>query len=65
MGLAFVGTALGVIGMVMALLVGHPVWLALLMLPTLGSGSVMILAASMIILARIQDRRPLRQPRLT
>ncbi|MGY6412422.1 MAG: hypothetical protein ACXIUV_15535 [Alkalilacustris sp.] len=56
MGLVFLGTAIGLTGMVMALFVGHPVWLALLMVPAFGSGSVLLLAASMSL-----RRRPRRE----
>ena len=51
-GLVFLGMALGLCGMVMALAMGHPVWLALLVLPAFGSGSVMLLAAGAMMLDR-------------
>ena len=56
MGLVLVGTVIGLIGMVAALIVGHPAWIAFLMMPACGSGSVMILAATAAIRERPQRR---------
>ena len=54
MGLVLVGTVIGLIGMVAALIAGHPAWVAFLMMPACGSGSVMILAATAAIRERPQ-----------
>lgn len=52
LGLVFLGMALGLCGTVMALTMGHPVWLALLVLPAFGSGSVMLFAAGAMMMDR-------------
>lgn len=56
MGLVLLGTAIGLVAMVGALMVGHPFWLAFLMMPAFGSGSVLILAATLVFRARPQRR---------
>lgn len=58
MGLVLIGTVVGLIGMVMALLAGHPFWLALLTLSASGTVSVLILAATTVIRVRVQNRPP-------
>lgn len=45
MPLVFLGTALGLMAMAAALSLGQPLWLALLALSGMGSGSVLVFAA--------------------
>ncbi len=52
MGLVLLGTVIGLVGVGAALVAGHPVWLALLMMPAFGSGAVLILAATAMIRER-------------
>ena len=45
MALVFLGTALGLMAIVAALSLGQPLWLGLLALSGMGSGSVLVFAA--------------------
>ena len=49
MGMVLLGTVIGLVGAVMALMLGHPFWLALLILSCSGSGSVLILAGTTVL----------------
>lgn len=52
MGLVFLGTALGLVAMGLTLALGHPLWLGLLVLSTMGSGTVLIFAALVMCVPR-------------